>query len=91
MLKLIEYSILVALVTCFIILLAYKTGIIEWVQVHGSKLFAELFNCEFCMSFWISIILTSLLLVFITFTTGNFEPIYLLIPILSTPITRFLL
>lgn len=89
--KLLAYSLFVGLISAFIILLTAKVGITEWVQVHGSKLISELFSCQFCLSFWTGVLISCILLIFITFTGGYLQPLYVFIPICSTPITRMIL
>lgn len=79
------YTAVVALVAAFGLTLLKKWGVIEWVQVHGNEFFAEMFRCEFCLSFWAGVALAILL----TFVTGN--PALLLVPFCSTMITRILL
>lgn len=49
--------ILVALLAAFVFCLMSKTKVIERVQVRGNDLFAEMFNCQFCLSFWISTVI----------------------------------
>lgn len=77
--------IVVSLLSTFILLLMYKWGIIEWVQMHGNKFFSNMFNCQFCLSFWVSVILS----VIAYFFTENY--LTLGIPFLATPIIRKLL
>jgi len=89
--QIIYLSVFVALIATFLLLLMGKWGTIEWVQVHGSKLFSDMFSCQFCLSFWISILITFLLLIFITFTNGNISPFYVFIPICATTLIRKLL
>lgn len=43
----------VALAAAFLLLLAVKWGILEWLQVHApSDFLHELFTCHFCTTFW---------------------------------------
>lgn len=76
------YVLSVSLFTSFILSLLQKWGVIEWVQVHGNKLFSEMFRCNFCLSFWVSLIIS----VVIVLLTGNV--VLLFIPFFSTPITK---
>lgn len=85
------YSVFVGLVAAFIILFITKIGLRDWVQVHGSELVNKLFSCQFCLSFWIGLLISCILLIFITFTGGYLQPLYVFIPICSTPITRIIL
>lgn len=84
---------LTALFSAFEILLLMKWGVIEWLQVHGigakwdkiNDLVSKMAHCNFCLSFWASVVLVPIGLV----VTGN---CYLLfIPLFSAPLTRFIL
>ena len=76
-------GVFVALVSAFMILLAAKLGIIEWLQVHAPTEFLyKLFSCKFCCSWWVSVGISLIL----SIATGHW---YLLaIPFCSTVITR---
>lgn len=50
-------AVAVALVASFFLLLFKKIGIVEWLQVHGSDLISELAHCDFCLSWWLSLII----------------------------------
>ena len=78
-------SVVVACVVAFLLLLAHKVGIVEYMQVHGDKIISKMAQCDFCMSFWLSVFLT----VAIVWVTGDCELI--LLPVVSTPIARRLL
>lgn len=80
-----DAAIATALIAAFIILLITKTGAREWVQVHGSRLISQMFNCDFCLSFWTGFVVSG----GAALITGN--PFILLMPILSTPLTRVLI
>lgn len=79
------YTVVVAMLAAFTILLLRKWGVIECMQVHGNDFIAKLASCDFCLSWWAGVLLSILLSLF----TGN--AVYLLIPLCSTPITRFML
>lgn len=75
----------IALAAAFIILLIGKLGIRDSVIAKAPKLISQLFDCDFCLSFWMSVILAIILAIF-------FKEINILfIPIMSTPITRILI
>ena len=45
--------------TAWAINLAYKWGIVEWLQVNAPcELLYKLFSCDYCMSWWVSVCLT---------------------------------
>lgn len=78
-------AIIVACISAFGILLIGKLGIRDEIITKAPKLISQLFDCDFCLSFWMSLILAIILAIFFE------EIIILFIPILSTPITRFLI
>ena len=75
----------IALAAAFIILLIGKLGIRDSIIVKAPKLISQLFDCDFCLSFWTSVILAVILAIFFR------EMNILFIPIISTPITRILI
>jgi len=77
---------LIALGASFIILLITKLGWREWVQTFGPKLFSDMFNCSFCLSFWTCVLISIFFFIFV----GGGWPVFLY-PILATPITRMLI
>lgn len=75
----------IALVSAFIILLIGKLGVRDEVVTKAPKLISQLFECDFCLSFWVSLILAIILALI-------FREIYIILaPTMSTPITRILL
>jgi hypothetical protein len=79
------WVLIVATAAAFGLSLLKKWGIIEYIQVHGNDFFAEMFSCNFCLSWWAGVVLSTIFAIF----TGNLW--LLLIPFFSTPITRKLL
>ena len=75
----------IALAAAFAILLIGKLGIRGSIIVRAPKLISQLFDCDFCLSFWMSVILAVILAIFFR------EMNILFIPIISTPITRILI
>lgn len=75
----------IALVAAFAILLIGKLGIRDSIIARAPKLISQLFDCDFCLSFWVSVILAVILAIFFR------EMNILFIPIISTPITRILI
>lgn len=72
-------------ISAFIILFIARIGLRDYIILRAPKLISELFNCDFCLCFWINVILAAILAVLFM------EINIILIPIISTPITRFLL
>lgn len=77
--------VVVALAAAFVILLAMKVGIIEWMQARGDKLVSDLASCHFCMSFWTGTIL------FVIMAVVYDDPLLVFGGMFSCPITRMLL
>ena len=80
----IKLIILGALVAAFVVLLVKKWGWAEWMQIHGDKFLSKLFSCDLCMSFWAALFIS------FAFVYWYDDPIYILLPIFTTPVTRML-
>lgn len=78
-------AVITALVATFFLLLAYKWGVIEWLQVHGNEFVSQLANCTFCLSWW------TCLAVSLIFIIESRDITFLFIPVVATPITRKML
>lgn len=79
------YTVIVALIASFIVLLLSKVGVLEWMQINGSEIISKLAGCHFCLSFWIGLIVA----VIFAIITANL--ILVLVPFCSSPISRMLL
>lgn len=79
------YTVIVALIASFIVLLLSKVGVLEWMQINGSEIISKLASCHFCLSFWIGLIVA------VIFAVITANPILVLVPICSSPISRMLL
>lgn len=55
-----ELTAVIALSASWLILLLKKTKVVEWLQIHGSELISELANCDFCLSWWTCLIISSI-------------------------------
>lgn len=77
-------TLIVALIAAFLLLAAYKTGIVEYLQVHGNKLVAEMAHCDFCMCWWLSVAVS------IVFLVVTMDFLCFGIPFLSTPLARWI-
>lgn len=69
----------------FAILFAERLGVRDKIVAEAPKLISQLFECDFCLSFWTSLILAIILAIIFN------EMSIIFIPIVSTPITRILL
>lgn len=78
-------AVFVACIVAFTLLLLKKLGVIEYLQVHGDKYISQMAQCDFCQSFW-----TSLLFVFVIVAITD-DTSYMTIPLVSTPIARLML
>lgn len=76
---------LIALGCAFIISLADKWRIVEWLQMHGTELISKAANCRFCLSWWTNVVVSC----GVAFATKDFS--FLFVPFFSTIITRFVL
>lgn len=84
---------LVALFAAFILSLAYKWGFIEWLQVHGinskkdsvNDLFSKWASCNFCLSWWIGVVLSVLAALIV----GDWH--LLCVPFFSAVITKHII
>ena len=77
------WAAVVSAVAAFVLALLQKWGVLEWLQVHApNDFFGKLFNCKFCCSWWVSVIISLTLSV----VTGMW--VLALIPICSTLIAR---
>ena len=46
-------AVIIALLASWLILFITKIKAREWVQVHGTRFIADLFGCDFCLSWWL--------------------------------------
>lgn len=75
--------VLVALLASFLVLLLTKWGVVEWMQVHGDTMLSKMASCSFCLSFWMCLLLTLVVVL------GTDNALYMSVPFFATPITRF--
>lgn len=76
---------LVAMFATFMLLLLRKIGFVERMQVHGNWFVSQMSRCDFCLSFWLNLVF-SIILVLVT----N-ELTYIFTPFFSTPLSRHVL
>lgn len=80
-----DYVVIVALVAAWLLMLLYKWGVIEWLQVHGSVTVSKAANCTFCLSWWMCVVVSLAVLA----VSGDMCAV--LVPVLATPITKRML
>lgn len=85
MINLLVTIILIALVAAWLILFATKIRLVEYIQVHACELLSKMANCEFCLSWWVCVIVAGV----IAFVNDDIYIIFYTIP--ATPICRKLL
>lgn len=81
----IYYTIIIALIASFIVLLLSKVGVLEWMQINCSETISKLASCHFCLSFWIGFIVA------IVFAVITDNLLLVFVPFCSSPISRMLL
>ena len=86
-----ETIIKVALMSAFFILNAGKSGVrdglISICDKLKLKLLSKMFDCDFCLSFWMNVGITA---IFICYMPDRLLELAC-IPFIATPLTRFLL
>lgn len=87
--KVICFAIIVALTVAFFVLFFTKTNIRsnlrDYYDSAGPKLIADMLDCDFCLCFWLSVIIS------IFFGLILLDLTFIAIPFLATPIARFLI
>lgn len=86
--QIIAYAILTGLFIAFIVLLLNKTiryDLRDFCDKYKISLIAKMLDCDFCLSFWLSLAFC----IAISITSSDY--LFLFIPFFSTPITRFML
>lgn len=84
MISFLTVVVIVALSAAFIVLLAKKVGITEWMQVHGDKVLSQMASCDFCLSFWAGTLL------FMVLACVYDDPLLMFGGMVSCPLTRML-
>ena len=79
-----EMGAFVALLAAMMVLLVKKWGVAEWIQIHGDKFLSKLFSCDLCMSFWAAMCFS------LAVASIHDDALWLLLPFLTTPLTRML-
>lgn len=85
MIQFICAAIIIALIACWVILFITKIGLREYLQVHSTKVISQMFSCDFCVSWWLCLLLS------VCFSIGAGDPVLLFCAFCATPITRYYL
>jgi hypothetical protein len=78
------YTAIVALASAWVELLLIRTGLRDWVEAHGSRWWAEMASCTFCLSWWLCCVISLVAAAIVC----DFR--LLLCAILATPLTRLM-
>lgn len=84
----IAYVFINACISAFIYLFISKIGLREYIIIHATKLISQAFDCSFCLSFWLNMLVMLGGLVW-GYNYSLFCCIFM--PIMATPITRKLI
>jgi len=76
---------LVALISSFIIDILIIKKIAQKLQNHKIRIISKLFECHFCMSFWMSVVLSIVACVLLG------SCVYLFVPLFSTNLSKILI
>ena len=76
---------LVALGAAFIVIFFGRIGLRENIIARATKLVSELFDCDFCLSWWICVTVAVIAAII------DWDASILITPLFATPITRALL
>ena len=71
-----------ASLSAFTLLLLVKWKVIEWMQVHGNDFLSKMANCDFCLSWWVNVILSIILF------AVTLDVTVLAVPFCATMLTR---
>lgn len=78
-------TVIAATLSAYLLILAAKWKVVEWMQVKGWKWLSDLANCDFCLSWWINV---SVCLVVWLFTG---DVLWVVVPFFATMLTRKLI
>ena len=81
----IERMVIVAALAAFMVLLARKWGIVEWMQVHGWRLVSEMAGCSLCLSWWACVAVSAVFAVCLA------DVRWMVLPFMATPVTRMMI
>lgn len=78
-------TVIAATLSAYLLILAAKWKVVEWMQVKGWKWLSDLANCDFCLSWWVNVIVCLVAAV----VTG--DTMWIAVPFFSTMLTRKLI
>lgn len=77
-------SIVIGLFSAFIIIFLGVSGLRDKIVITAPKIISKLFSCNFCLSFWVSLLVAILLSLYTGYAC------YLIVPFIVSPIIRYL-
>lgn len=78
-------TVIAATLSAYLLILAAKWKVVEWMQVKGWKWLSDLANCDFCLSWWLNVIVCLVAAV----VTG--DTMWIAVPFFATMLTRKLI
>ena len=78
-------TVIAATLSAYLLILAAKWKVVEWMQVKGWKWLSDLANCDFCLSWWVNVIVCLVAAVL----TG--DTMWIAVPFFATMLTRKLI
>lgn len=78
-------TVIAATLSAYLLILAAKWKMVEWMQVKGWKWLSDLANCDFCLSWWVNVIVCLVA----ALVTG--DTMWIAVPFFATMLTRKLI
>ena len=78
-------TVIAATLSAYLLILAAKWKVVEWMQVKVWKWLSDLANCDFCLSWWVNVIVCLVAAV----VTG--DTMWIAVPFFATMLTRKLI
>lgn len=78
-------TVIAATLSAYLLILAAKWKVVEWMQVKGWKWLSDLANCDFCLSWWLNVIVCLVA----ALVTG--DTMWIAVPFFATMLTRKLI
>lgn len=78
-------TVIAATLSAYLLILAAKWKVVEWMQVKGWKWLSDLANCDFCLSWWLNVI------VCLVAAVVTCDTMWIAVPFFATMLTRKLI
>lgn len=80
--------IVISLLSAFVILVMNKSEVRDKLRDYNCRIanfkIAKMLECDFCLGFWVAIVIAAILSIF------TLNASWIFVPVMSAPITRFL-